>query len=53
MASAVAIKALIKTLVAEIRVNGAEAFPFYRLPAAGVRIVGTLVDPRGFEPLTF
>jgi hypothetical protein len=38
-------KARIKTLVAEIRLNGAEAFPFYRLPAAGVRIVGTLVEP--------
>jgi hypothetical protein len=38
-------KARIKTLVAEIRLNGAEAFPFYRLPAAGVRSVGTLVEP--------
>ncbi len=45
-------KALVKTLVAEIRVKGAEAFPFYRLPAAGVRSVGTLVVGGGLEPST-
>ncbi len=37
-------KALLKALVAEIKVDGNEAAPLYRLPHAGVRIVGTLVD---------
>jgi hypothetical protein len=37
----------------EVLVDGKIAYPKCRVPMAGVRIVGTLVDPRGFEPLTF
>jgi hypothetical protein len=36
-------KALLKTLIAEIRVEGNEGAPLYRFPRAGVRIVRTLV----------
>ena len=31
-------------------IDGNEAAPLYRLPHAGVRIVGTLVGRRGLEP---
>jgi hypothetical protein len=40
-------------LIAEIRVDGNEAAPLYRLPHAGVRIVGTLVGRGGLEPPPF
>ncbi len=36
-------EALLKTLIAEIRVEGDEAARLHRLPPAGVRIVGALV----------
>ena len=36
-------QALLKVLIAEIKVDGNEAAPLCRLPRAGVRIVGTLV----------
>jgi site-specific DNA recombinase len=46
-------KALLKRLIVDVEIDGKLAYPKYRVPTAGVRIVGTLVDPRGFEPLTF
>jgi hypothetical protein len=46
-------KALNRRMFVEVIVDGKVAYPKYRVPTAGVRIVGTLVDPRGFEPLTF
>ena len=45
-------EALLKTLIAEIRVEGDEAARLHRLPPAGVRIVGALVGRRGLEPRT-
>lgn len=36
-------KALLRALVAEIKVEGKVGWPSYRLPRAGVRIVETLV----------
>jgi len=36
----------------EVIVGGKVAYPKYRVPTAGVRIVGTLVGPVGFEPMT-
>jgi hypothetical protein len=45
-------KALAKRLIVQVEIDGKVACPTYRVPTAVVRIVGTLVDPRGFEPLT-
>ncbi len=45
-------KAINRRMFVEVIVDGKVAYPKYRVPTAGVRIVGTLVDPRGFEPLT-
>ena len=46
-------KALLREIIYEIETDGIHAWPKYRLPVQGVRIVGTLVDPGGFEPPTF
>jgi site-specific DNA recombinase len=47
-------KALLKALVAEVRVESRQAiYPVFRIPEGGVRVLGQMVDPRGFEPLTF
>ena len=45
-------KAINRRMFVEVIVDGKVAYPKYRVPTAGVRTVGTLVDPRGFEPLT-
>jgi hypothetical protein len=42
-------KALAKRLIVQVEIDGKVAYPKYRVPTAGVRIVGTLVDPRVSE----
>jgi len=44
--------ALMRKLLHEIPTDGRRAWPKYRVPTQKVRMVGTLVDLRGFEPLT-
>jgi site-specific DNA recombinase len=43
-------KALLRKLFHEIDTDGQRAWPKYRVPMQGVRIVGTLVGPAGSEP---
>jgi hypothetical protein len=46
-------KALVQSLVADVRVESRdEIYPIFRIPDS-VRVVYGMVDPRGFEPLTF
>ncbi|HEY8841008.1 MAG TPA: hypothetical protein VIO80_10235 [Candidatus Dormibacteraeota bacterium] len=45
-------KVLLKRLIVDVDIDGKVAYPKYRVPTAGVRIVGTLVVPRGLEPVT-
>jgi hypothetical protein len=46
-------KALLKDLVVTLRVEGNTILPTYRVPRSMVLMQERLVDPRGFEPLTF
>jgi hypothetical protein len=41
-----------RRLIVQVEIDGKVAYPKYRVPTPEVRIVGTLVDLRGFEPLT-
>jgi site-specific DNA recombinase len=45
-------KTLLKECIDELRIEGNRVYPRYRLPMAGVRIVGTLVGRGGLEPPT-
>ena len=47
-------KALLQRLVVGVDVNSRdEIIPTFRIPATPVRVMDRVVDPRGFEPLTF
>jgi hypothetical protein len=45
-------KALAKRLIVQVEIDGKVAYPKYRVPTAGVCIVGTLVGLDGLEPST-
>ena len=46
-------KSLLNELIVELWVDGNVIRPIYRVPRSPVLMPRTLVDPRGFEPLTF